>query len=97
MNASSDGSGGPTSSGCRCRGGVDGGVKGMPLDVGVRSGSPHRITSEACLARWWIMCLRTGCITNSSSAALFWALRYVLSMVRIGSRLSKIEIIQKSK
>ena len=97
MKASRDGSGGPESSGCRCRGGVEGGVKGMPLDVGVRSGSPHRMTSEACLARCWIMCLRTGCMTNSSSAALFWALRYVLSIVRNGSLVSKIEIIQKSR
>ena len=55
-------------------------MRGIPFDAGLRVDSSHRMTSDACLARYWIICLRTGCATNSSKAALFWELRYWWSM-----------------
>lgn len=81
MKASREGSGDwPTSGSEFDRGGVEGGVRGIPLEVGLKTGSSQRMTSEACLARCLIICLSTRCITNSSSAALFWALRWWQSM-----------------
>jgi len=76
MNASREGKGGWLTSGSEYdRGGVEGGVRGIPLEFGWGTGSSHRITNDACLARYLIICLSTRCITNSSSAALFWALK----------------------
>ena len=50
-------------------------MRGESCDGKVEGGSSQRMTSDACFARYWIMCVRTGCMTNSSRAALFWALR----------------------
>ena len=53
------------------RGGVEGGVRGIPLAVGLNTGSSQRMTNDACRARYLIICLSTLCITNSSRAARF--------------------------